>query len=174
MKKQLLLAGLATIALVYSCSKKDKDKFICDLSDSTLPSDDSAVVFIPNAFSPNGDGLNDQFGPRFRNIKSIAWSVYDDQNHQLYSTTDTGAYVFWQGSGKVDKGMVLYHYKVTAVSNQGNTFSQCGNFYSFTCIPPGYNGVDTLVFSDQFNPNAPKGYLLGVSQEISISFYPCQ
>jgi gliding motility-associated-like protein len=44
---------------------------------------------MPTAFSPNGDGLNDYFRPRFRGmISNFEISVYDRWGERVYYTTD--------------------------------------------------------------------------------------
>jgi hypothetical protein len=177
MKYLIPATAFIASALFSSCSKKDKnnsktaDQFTCDIMSSSFPAGDSARVFIPNAFSPNGDGLNDRFFPIARNIKSIEWSIYDSNNIQLYSAVDTTGY--WAGPVNAANGMTLYHYKIKAVSNQGDTMSRCGNLYTFSCIPNGYNYVDTLIFGDQYNPNVSQGYLSGATLEANATFIPC-
>jgi gliding motility-associated-like protein len=51
--------------------------------------DCSSQVYMPTAFSPNGDGLNDYFRPRFRGmISNFEISVYDRWGERVYYTTD--------------------------------------------------------------------------------------
>lgn len=46
-------------------------------------------VFIPNAFTPDGDGLNDRFGPIFSaSIVRMRFTVFDRFGMQVFSTTD--------------------------------------------------------------------------------------
>ena len=178
MRYLALSAIIMSSALLYSCSKKDKnsngstDPFVCDIVSASFPAADSARVFIPNAFSPNGDGLNDRYRPFFQRVQSVEWSVYDENNNQLFTTTDSMA--SWAPFANFDGGIKLYHYKVKAVSKNGHTYGKCGTFCTFSCIPSGYNGVDTLVFPDQYDQNEPEGYLMPVSQEESATFFPCQ
>ncbi len=79
------------------CDRVDKSLFFpkrdeCDLEN----------VFIPNAFSPNGDGLNDVFRPSNLIINSMLLEVYDRWGNLIYEGND-----FINGwDGKVD-GEVL-------------------------------------------------------------------
>ena len=43
-----------------------------------------ATLFVPNLFSPNGDGQNDTFRLYGQNIASITWQIYDRQGTQLF------------------------------------------------------------------------------------------
>lgn len=41
-------------------------------------------VMTPNAFTPNGDGINDTFAPQFRGAKSVELNVYDTWGSMIY------------------------------------------------------------------------------------------
>ena len=59
-------------------------------------------VFIPNAFSPNGDGINDYLRPLAAGLKSIEYfSVYNRWGQLLFSSSENGR--GWDGtvSGKI-------------------------------------------------------------------------
>jgi gliding motility-associated-like protein len=51
--------------------------------------DCTSQVYVPTAFSPNGDGMNDYFRPRYRGmISNFEISVYDRWGERVYYTTD--------------------------------------------------------------------------------------
>jgi gliding motility-associated-like protein len=55
------------------------------------------IIFVPNAFTPNGDGQNDQLTPFFVGIKKfISFSVYNRWGQLLYKTENQG--VGWDGT----------------------------------------------------------------------------
>ena len=56
------------------------------------------VVFIPSAFSPNGDGHNDVLFVRGKGIKNFNVVVYDRNGEKVFETSDltTG----WDGTYK--------------------------------------------------------------------------
>lgn len=45
-------------------------------------------VYIPNAFSPNGDGLNDTFIPKGIGIERFSMTIYDRWGKELYYTNN--------------------------------------------------------------------------------------
>lgn len=156
---------MLSIAL-FSCGKKDK--FKCTLSPVDKPDQDTARLFVPTAFSPNGDGLNDRFFIPTSGIKSIHWEVYDQKNKMLFSTSSPDDY--WAPGTNFPNGITLYHYSLEAVTEAGNKISRCGFLYVYLCMPEGFP-MDQLIFGDQYDPNAPDGYLHGASAEM---FLPCK
>tara|TARA_B100000497_G_scaffold82465_1_gene91923 strand:- start:867 stop:1727 length:861 start_codon:yes stop_codon:yes gene_type:complete len=45
-----------------------------------------ATLTLPNVFSPNGDGVNDFYSPKFTNADWIDWSVYSRYGQLLFKT----------------------------------------------------------------------------------------
>jgi hypothetical protein len=140
--------------------KCKKEKFECGVEQNNPPVDDGSILFIPTAFSPYQDGLNDQFMITVINISSIHIEVYDNDNNLLFQT-DT-----WKGwSPGIETGLTLYHYKVTAKSNQGYEYYRCGDVYSYKCLPEGFD-ASKLIFGDQFDPAQAGYYRPGSSVEV--------
>ncbi len=99
---------------------KGTDAFGCTAVDSIrIDAFRAAIFFVPDAFSPNGDGLNDIFMPRiYCGFQLDKFMVYNRYGQQVYTTTkpdtgwdgtfnrlpaDVGTY-FWYIEGKDDKG----------------------------------------------------------------------
>jgi gliding motility-associated-like protein len=60
----------------------------CTASDTiNITVDDAENIFIPNIFSPNGDGQNDILYVRGKGIKDIEFIVYDRWGEKIFETT---------------------------------------------------------------------------------------
>lgn len=85
--------------------------------------DDAVDIFIPNVFSPNGDGVNDVFTVSFNedaDIISVEGDIFDRWgNHVYYSNQDPFT---WDGSFN-DKPMnpAVFVYRFTIVYSDGIT-----------------------------------------------------
>jgi gliding motility-associated-like protein len=75
-------------------------------SSDTLAND----LFIPDAFSPNGDGKNDNLFVRGNNIQELYFAVYDRWGEKVFETTDKNN--GWDGTykGKQLNGAVFVYY----------------------------------------------------------------
>lgn len=67
----------------------------------TVESEDQ-TVFLPNLFSPDGNGTNDAFRVRGVGIAEIRFGVYTADGQELFSTTDvtTATQMGWDGTYK--------------------------------------------------------------------------
>ena len=62
----------------------------CEIAD-TISVQFNLDMFVPNAFSPNDDGINDCFQPLFSemdSIKSYRLSIFDQWGNHIFSTSD--------------------------------------------------------------------------------------
>lgn len=77
MKKHLwlLLASISIVFVFYSCSKQDAEPINTDL-------------FIPRAFTPDGDGVNDSFIVKGTNIEKYHITIFDEAKTKLYESED--------------------------------------------------------------------------------------
>ncbi len=158
--KYVLLPLLALI--LWRCGKdSDPAPEGCTVVEQDIPSGDSAQLFVPNAFSPNGDGLNDRLGALTKDIASLSFIVYDSKNNIVFSTTQLQQY--WQAPTPDE--LTIYHYSVQATTKAGNPVARCGTVYALSCVPM-YVSRTNLIFADQYDPNMPGGYLKGTSLEM--------
>ena len=91
---------------------------------------DSYEIEIPNAFTPNSDGINDTFRPVYYGFKTVDLKVFDTWGTLIYSETADGAKMSgWNGTlnGKpATNGN--YIYQVTGEAYNGETIIKNGPF----------------------------------------------
>lgn len=87
---------------------------------------DDPDIFVPDAFTPNGDGSNDALFVRGRNIASLELKVFDRWGELVFATEDQGK--SWDGTYKgrpVDPA--VYVYWLTVKCRDGQDFFHKGN-----------------------------------------------
>jgi len=120
-----------TLLLFWSCEKKKVKKNCCKITIAISPSSyntDSVRVFVPNAFTPNGDGVNDNFGAQFMGINSVDFKIYKGKSKLVFQTTSLTEW--WNGDyqGKTKTGMFRYEMQLT--TKHGQSLSVAGEFCS--------------------------------------------
>jgi gliding motility-associated-like protein len=89
--------------------------------------EDVCDVFIPDAFSPNGDGHNDQFKIYSHCITELMLQVFDRWGNQVFSGSDPSA--AWDGSyGGSLMNTGTYIYQVQYTLSNGTKTKTKGNF----------------------------------------------
>ncbi|MEM9671414.1 MAG: gliding motility-associated C-terminal domain-containing protein [Bacteroidota bacterium] len=84
-----------------------------------------AQVFLPNAFTPNGDGLNDVFLYKAALVESVIFEVYNRWGELIFSTNQLD--VGWDGTyNGVLASQGTYIYKIDVTDQLGNQFTQQG------------------------------------------------
>lgn len=82
-------------------------------------------VFVPDAFTPNQDGLNDVFQPKGRGIVKLNLLVYDRWGEKIFQTTDLNK--GWDGTFKgEDCKTDIYAWKVEASGGNGKSKNLSG------------------------------------------------
>jgi len=92
---------------------------------------DYYTMYIPNSFTPNGDGLNDLFGPTGINVdlSNFEMSIYDRWGKQIYHTHDISRP--WDGTvfngGTRTKAYIgVYTYQIYAQEYNGDPIEYFG------------------------------------------------
>ena len=84
------------------------------------------MVVIPNAFSPNGDGLNDTFLPKAKGVSSFSMEVFNTWGEKLFNTISLET-KGWDG---LYQGQMSppgnYLYRITYTTPDGITHSHSG------------------------------------------------
>ncbi len=82
--------------------------------------------FVPNAFSPNGDGSNDYLFVRGNNLYGVRFTIFDRWGEMVFETTN--AAIPWDGTYKgkeLDPG--VFTYVVTVNYDDGKSFTESGS-----------------------------------------------
>jgi len=83
-------------------------------------------IYVPNAFSPNGDGKNDVLYVRANNLIKMDFVVFDRWGQKMFETTDITR--GWDGTykgKKMDAAVFGYYLKATCAG--GEQFEKKGN-----------------------------------------------
>lgn len=82
--------------------------------------------YIPNAFTPNGDDINDVFQPKAFGVKKFTMSIFDRWGERLFVTND-----FYKGWDGTYKGLPckndVYVYKITLTNSFGKIVEKTGH-----------------------------------------------
>lgn len=81
---------------------------------------------IPNAFSPNGDGVNDEWKVAYRSLLEFECWIFDRYGNQIFHFTDPNS--GWDGKrgGKIVPPGV-YYYVITARGADGKKYKESGD-----------------------------------------------
>jgi gliding motility-associated-like protein len=85
--------------------------------------------FVPNSFTPNGDGLNDCFSPKGVNITALHLEIYDRWGELVYRTEDLDSHC-WDGyyMGKVvQDGIYVWVLRYKTVCTHAKLFEKVGH-----------------------------------------------
>jgi len=99
---------------------------VCPYSDSLNVLVSTSFINVPNVFTPNGDGKNDQFRVSYRSIGDYKILLYSSWAGRVYTSTDPAQ--GWDGrvGGRLAPPGV-YYYLITATGTDGKKFKLKGN-----------------------------------------------
>jgi len=110
-----------TVTDLNNCKESKTILFNVPLIDCFSP-----VVYVPNIFSPNGDGQNDNLFVRGQGIKSLDFIIYDRWGEKVFETNDQTQ--FWDGTFKgKDMPVGVYSYHLKALMNNDKKIEKKGN-----------------------------------------------
>ena len=81
-------------------------------------------LYIPNSFTPNGDGINDLYGVKGSNVYSFEMTIMDRWGKEVFHTNDIDQK--WNGS------------------NQGNDYQSGSAVYNYLIIYKGQKEEDAI------------------------------
>ena len=115
-----------TTTTVYHVTITDSDGCSKEDSVTITVKENCGTIFVPEAFSPNGDGKNDVLYVRGDCIETMNFQVYDRWGNKMFESTNTS--IGWDGkyNGQpMDAGSYVYYLNGTDIYN--NAFKQKGN-----------------------------------------------
>ena len=103
-----------------------------DTASKTVIIEPDFLFYIPNAFTPNGDGINDTFTGKGTSIKEFEMRIFDRWGEQIYKTNDINKP--WKGTANeraeiVQRDVYVYSFKIV----------------DFKMVIHNYRGIITLV-----------------------------
>lgn len=115
---KVLLVFIAFLAMGFSASaqKDEKPEVVYK----------GCQVFVPNAFTPNGDQLNDQFTIKYNldcEVKEYSLSVFDRWGHLVFQTNAYEEEQAWDGTNhgkKLNPGVYLWRLSMKMVNTNTN------------------------------------------------------
>lgn len=106
------------------------DRYGCSHADSAVVElyDNDTRMYIPNAFSPNGDGINDTFSFAGYGEKEMDVTIYDRWGEQIFSSTSKS--IPWDGTfngGPAPNDLYVYVLNYTGMCTGTEQFSRIGH-----------------------------------------------
>ena len=110
--------------MIYLYSVTDRDLPECSFKDSVTIYPYEIIcgepeVFLPTAFTPNGDGKNEELFLRGKNVKSMELAIYDRWGKLIFNTASQSK--GWDGSYKGERvipGVYVYYFEARCIDNQ--------------------------------------------------------
>lgn len=109
-------SGLASPSYIYPAPGEylvtlavETDRGCVDTTTQTVIIEDYFVVYVPNSFSPDGDGINETFTAYGNGITDFKMGIYDRWGGKIMETSDI--YEGWDGKksgNKVEKGVYIF------------------------------------------------------------------
>jgi gliding motility-associated-like protein len=115
--------GIAVKAVgPYSCQTSDTSQ-----ARATTLNPFGNGIYVPNAFTPNGDGVNDVLLVYATAISSVRLMVYSQWGALLFTSTDITK--GWDGTYKGEKAPAgIYIYALEAIMQDGKRVTKSGSF----------------------------------------------
>lgn len=113
---------LHCIELTVSNIRNDS---VCDHKSYACLQIAKSQLYVPNAFTPNGDNVNDEFRVGYRSIESFEISIYDQWGRRIYKSDDITK--GWDGTFHGDRASIgAYYYVIKAKGTDGEEYLKKG------------------------------------------------
>jgi gliding motility-associated-like protein len=102
----------------------------CKATDSVTILFSGEAIWLPNAFTPDGDGLNDEFKPveRYDMVKTYHFSIYNRWGQLIFETSDISQ--GWDGTfqgNPAEQGTYVYKIVFTAYPDYNQSQTKTGS-----------------------------------------------
>jgi len=103
----------------------------CGVSSDSLHvifEDCSVTIFMPTMFTPNGDGINDEYWPSVNNVESYQLTVYNRWGSEVFVSTDPAEP--WLGDSMFDGFFApngVYDFILVCRTSKGNAVERRGH-----------------------------------------------
>jgi len=116
-----------TVTNNFGCSASDNVTIFVEPGNNNDTTDEKySEIFVPNIFSPNGDGENDIVYVYGTNIKAIKFYIYNRWGEKIFESTNQT--IGWNGSFKGEACQIdVYVYYLEAYLLNGNKIKRKGN-----------------------------------------------
>lgn len=88
--------------------------------------DGAFALYVPSAFTPNSDGVNDEFTPRGFGFTNFEFRVYNRWGQQVFSTFIYGESwngTFWNTGKELPNDLYVYNIEVTDFQNERHKYN---------------------------------------------------
>ena len=127
MKYEIFLS-LLFMGVMVSCKDDTTEEKTC----CSIPAVDAQVgnghAYVPNVFTPNGDGINEQFFGMGTFIKAFEMHIFDRWGNKIFESNDL--YKGWNGKVKSAGDIVqedVYVWKVRVTDFEGKHYNYNGH-----------------------------------------------
>ena len=148
-------------SIIQSCKNTDKEESSlvrltnCEgLISDTLGTNDNARIYMPTAFTSNGDGKNDLIKPTITNATAISFTLYNASNTIVFTTTQPNQ--GWAAPSIPSNSYSVYYYKIQITTAANRKIGICGEVYNLTCYPSAIPS-SKIYFEDELRPNGFTG-----------------
>ena len=87
---------------------------------------DELKIYIPNSFTPNGDGNNDIFSPKGLGVKTYNLEIYDRWGEMIFQSGEFNK--GWDGTFKgLNVKDDVYIYKVSIIDQNVRSYTKTGH-----------------------------------------------
>lgn len=143
----------------FACQKSYTDCQRCDCADVKAATGtgtvDSLLFFIPNIFTPNGDGVNDAFRPSYNAdfIANAKLEIFSENKKELLFETQE-IYGMWNGKDSKgnEVGERIFAWKFSGLTKWNKIFSLEGEVYLHRGKCYDKKELSKCRFSDQIHP----------------------